>query len=285
MLRGLVKKDRGDLDGALGDLEKAIEIQPRLAEAYNNRAGVHYVKGNLKAALDDMNRLIELKPRFAEAYYNRAGLHRTSGNWNAVVDDLNKAIEIKPRLALAYNNRGEAYRSMGRLDAALRDYNNAIALNSRLAEAYNNRGALLAKKGNITAALGRKRLCSVLEVGREQEGNAGEANRKNQGGCGQEQDPPKHLRGESRLSLSPIHRSLKSPCGSRLIVVPPSRLSLASLWYKRGISTTFAIRPTTTKLVFVAQTRACAGLRLLCRLQTYVSQWRTGPFTAADRRL
>jgi tetratricopeptide (TPR) repeat protein len=38
--RGLQKQDSGDLEGALAAYDKALELQPRLAEAYNNRANI-----------------------------------------------------------------------------------------------------------------------------------------------------------------------------------------------------------------------------------------------------
>src|SRR2546429_9371221 len=37
---GLQKQEKGDLDGALADYDKAIALEPRLAAAYNNRANI-----------------------------------------------------------------------------------------------------------------------------------------------------------------------------------------------------------------------------------------------------
>src|SRR5262245_55798717 len=44
VLRGLIRQRMGDADGALDDFSRAIESQPRLFEAYHNRAAVHILK-------------------------------------------------------------------------------------------------------------------------------------------------------------------------------------------------------------------------------------------------
>jgi len=45
---------------------------PETAEAYNNRGDAKRVKGDLKGALADFDKAIELKPDLAAAYNNRA---------------------------------------------------------------------------------------------------------------------------------------------------------------------------------------------------------------------
>src|SRR5438045_3959189 len=66
---------KGDLDGAIADFTKAIEINPLLAETYNSRGVVWSFKGNLKEAIRDFDRAIKLDSRYAMAYANR-GLMR-----------------------------------------------------------------------------------------------------------------------------------------------------------------------------------------------------------------
>jgi tetratricopeptide (TPR) repeat protein len=47
---------------------KAIELNPNLAAAYGNRGLVKKAKGDLDGALDDFNKAIGLKPNLAAAY-------------------------------------------------------------------------------------------------------------------------------------------------------------------------------------------------------------------------
>ena len=63
--RGVVKYDQGDLQGALSDYNKALELNPGDAEAYNNRGVVKYERGDLEGATKDFDRAIELDPRLS----------------------------------------------------------------------------------------------------------------------------------------------------------------------------------------------------------------------------
>jgi len=65
MSRGLAYKANGDLDRALADYTKAIELDPKDAYAYYNR-GLHYrAKGDLDHAIADYRKAIELDPKDA----------------------------------------------------------------------------------------------------------------------------------------------------------------------------------------------------------------------------
>ena len=65
---------QGDPDQAIAYYTRAIEQNPSLASAYNNR-GVAYLKqggeSNLQRAISDFGQAIELVPTFAAAYFNR----------------------------------------------------------------------------------------------------------------------------------------------------------------------------------------------------------------------
>jgi tetratricopeptide (TPR) repeat protein len=60
--RGNSKCKKRDFDGALADYNRAIELRPDYAQAYNLRGAAKKAKGDLDGALADCNRAIELKP-------------------------------------------------------------------------------------------------------------------------------------------------------------------------------------------------------------------------------
>ncbi len=60
-----------DYEAALKDFNKAIEIDPRNVEAYNNRGIVLGILGNHYGAIQDFNMAIDLKPTDSEAYKSR----------------------------------------------------------------------------------------------------------------------------------------------------------------------------------------------------------------------
>ena len=58
--RGLVPYDLGDLQVALADFDRAIELDPLLATAYYARGLVHDQVGNVQAAAADYTNFLEL---------------------------------------------------------------------------------------------------------------------------------------------------------------------------------------------------------------------------------
>lgn len=60
-----------DYKGALEQFNKAIELDPRNVEAYNNRGIVFGILGDHYRAIQDFNMAIDLKPTDSEAYKSR----------------------------------------------------------------------------------------------------------------------------------------------------------------------------------------------------------------------
>ena len=119
--RGIAKRAKGDLDGAIADYTKAIELKPDYAVAYSNRGAAKQAKGDLDGAIADFTKAIELKPDYPHAYVNRGIAKRAKGDSDGAIADCTKAIELKPDYAEAYSNRGGAKRAKGDLDGAIAD--------------------------------------------------------------------------------------------------------------------------------------------------------------------
>ena len=63
--------NKGDLDGALADCNRAILLKPDSAEAFNNRGLARAGKGDLDGALSDFDESIRLQPNLAVVLSNR----------------------------------------------------------------------------------------------------------------------------------------------------------------------------------------------------------------------
>ena len=69
--RGNAKYKNGDYQGAIVDYNKAIAINPQLAEAYTNRGNTKVRSGDYQGAIIDYNKAIAINPQDADAYQSR----------------------------------------------------------------------------------------------------------------------------------------------------------------------------------------------------------------------
>lgn len=64
---------------ALDFLDQATLLQPDYAEAWNRRAGLHYVMGNRRKSMADINQVLQREPRHLGALAGMAGILEESG--------------------------------------------------------------------------------------------------------------------------------------------------------------------------------------------------------------
>ena len=140
--RGGAYKEKGNLQKALIDYDRVIEICPDNWKAYNNRGMVYFAKNDYHRAIADYTRSIKLNPIVEETYNNRAKTYAALRLYDQAFRDFNRALEINPGFALAYENRGVVYLDQGNIQKALADYDKAIYFNPDYAEAIVNRGTV-----------------------------------------------------------------------------------------------------------------------------------------------
>ena len=145
--RGSAYLNGGEVDKALADFNKAVELNPGLALAYCNRGSVYISKNEYDKALSDLNKAIELVPDFSMAYNNRGMVYKKRGEYEKALSDYNKAIELDHENVVFYNNRAQAYEEKGEYDKSISDSNKALELSPKNSMAYNNRGLAYFKKG------------------------------------------------------------------------------------------------------------------------------------------
>src|SRR5208283_5201945 len=87
---GDAKKSKGDLDGAIGDYTKAIELNPNDDYAYFRRGSAKYAKHDWDGAIADITKALELKPDDAFAYHTRGNAEESKGDWDKAIADYSK---------------------------------------------------------------------------------------------------------------------------------------------------------------------------------------------------
>ena len=128
--RGSGKGDKGDLDGALADFDRAIALDPKDAFAYFNRAYAKRLKNDVAGAIADYTRAIELDSRWANAYYNRGNVKARNNDADGAIADYNRAVEIEHDFARAYHNRAVIKEAKGDVTGARADFTKASGFDS-----------------------------------------------------------------------------------------------------------------------------------------------------------
>jgi len=84
----------GDLDRAIAEFTRAIELKADYAMAYCNRGVAYYNKGDLARAISDFSAAIKLKADYAEAYHSRAVAYFSSREYDKSREDVRKLEEL-----------------------------------------------------------------------------------------------------------------------------------------------------------------------------------------------
>ncbi len=120
--------DQREYEKTLADDNQAIQLNPQLAKAYNNRGIVYYEQGKYEKALAEYNQAIQLNPKYFEAYCNRGVIYYEQGKYEEALADCNEAIQLNPKDAGVYYNRGLTYKANRNIEKAISDFEKAAEL-------------------------------------------------------------------------------------------------------------------------------------------------------------
>lgn len=79
-IQGTDKFQKRDYQGAIADLNQAIDLNPNNASAYNSRGNAYFKLREYPNAIAQYDQAIALNPDYAEAYFNRGLAHKLMGN-------------------------------------------------------------------------------------------------------------------------------------------------------------------------------------------------------------
>ncbi|GAA0774121.1 tetratricopeptide repeat protein [Roseibium denhamense] len=97
LVRGAMTKRRvADYEGALSDLDEAIELAPNYAEAWNQRAFVYYLQGRPDRSLQDLDEVLRLEPRHFGALSGKGRILMEQGRVRLGQKALRQAVSIHP---------------------------------------------------------------------------------------------------------------------------------------------------------------------------------------------
>jgi len=129
---------KGQLDEAVAQYQKALVIYPNYPEARNNLGNALLQNGQVDDAVAQYQKALEIKPNNAGARNNLgvALLHR--GQLDEAVAQFQKALEINPSHADARDNLGVAFIQKGQLDEAITQFQEVLRLKPDFSPAQDN---------------------------------------------------------------------------------------------------------------------------------------------------
>jgi tetratricopeptide (TPR) repeat protein len=139
--QGLAFAALGDYGHALGDYDKAIELQQNVARLYRERCGLRAASGHgLDDALEDCNKALSLTPGEANALDARGFVQFRSGDYAAAIADCTAALSRNPQLASSLYVRGLAKLKSNDAAGGNDDMAAAKALDPTIADTYTGYG-------------------------------------------------------------------------------------------------------------------------------------------------
>jgi len=105
---GVALDQKGQVDEAMVQYQKALEINPHYADPHFNLGVALAQKGQVDEAMAHFRKVLEINPNYAEAYYNLGIALSQKGQIDKAIAQYQKALEIKPGLAEAHNSLGDA---------------------------------------------------------------------------------------------------------------------------------------------------------------------------------
>lgn len=112
--------------GRLGDADRlyarALQLNPGLVEAHNNRGGIRQVAGDWAGALHFYDAAIGLRPDYAEAHVNRGNVLIQLRCYDEALTAFERALALSPSRASALNGRAGVLFKLKRFKQALAAY-------------------------------------------------------------------------------------------------------------------------------------------------------------------
>ncbi|MDY6901656.1 MAG: tetratricopeptide repeat-containing serine protease family protein, partial [Cyanobacteriota bacterium] len=131
LAKAVNKRKEKNYQGAISDLNQAINLNPKYADAYYLRGISYSNAGNPQKALPDVNQALKINPNHGEAYRLRGYLRSREKNYQEAISDYTQAIRINPNDAASWRRRGFARGDLKDYPGAINDLTKAVQLHKK----------------------------------------------------------------------------------------------------------------------------------------------------------
>ena len=134
----LLQEYKQENQKAIEAYQKAIELNPKHSEAYNNLGNIYLSMGQSEKALEAVKQALNLKPNFVFAYNTLGTIYIHLNEIDKALEAYQRAIELNPHFSLGFYNLGVTYGDLKENQKAIDTYNRAIDLDPENELAYCN---------------------------------------------------------------------------------------------------------------------------------------------------
>ena len=143
-----------EIVGACTEMIKHANADPsQMVSLLNYRAWAYKRDGDLESAIADLDRAVELKPDTLRTWINRAYIHDAAGNTDAVAEDFAAALALEPDRTTTFMHRAKLNYLRGNYDLARQDYETVLRLAPRHLNAIINIANIHINNGDYDAAI------------------------------------------------------------------------------------------------------------------------------------
>ncbi|HUB68314.1 MAG TPA: tetratricopeptide repeat protein [Candidatus Methylacidiphilales bacterium] len=144
---------QGRMDEAMEAFQRALKINPKLAEVHDNLGNVLAQKGEWDNAIVEFRKALAINPKLYEINDDLGTVLAQKGELNDAIIEFRKALEINPNYARAHTDLGHGLAQQGQADAALAQFQKALEIDPAFASAHYGLADVLEQKGQIDAAV------------------------------------------------------------------------------------------------------------------------------------
>jgi Tfp pilus assembly protein PilF len=144
----------GQRDKARDAYERALAVQPDLAEASNDLGTLLAEKGDLPAAIVRFRAALAAAPEYPDALNNLGYALLLTGREGEARELYERALKLQPDFPEALNNLGLILGRQGDLDSAYRYFSQALKSRPGYGEAVDNVALVLVNRGQSDQAIG-----------------------------------------------------------------------------------------------------------------------------------
>ncbi len=145
-------------------LTAEISKYPEDYKLYAQRASIFLEKGKLDPAFRDLNKALKINPNDAELYVILSEVYFVMGNKENSISSLNKAVSLDSKSEVPLIKLSELYLLTGEYDKAQFFANKAISLNIENAEPYYYKGMAFFEVGDTTNSIINLKIASNIDT-------------------------------------------------------------------------------------------------------------------------